>query len=41
VNSNQEGLIYEQMLRYRRFPDDLIVGSGEAVQAVRDHNTWE
>ena len=41
VNSSRQELIYEQMLRYRRFPDDLIVGSGEAVQAVRDHNTCE
>jgi spermidine synthase len=35
VNANREGRIYEEMLQYRRFPVNLIVGSNQYVQAVR------
>jgi spermidine synthase len=28
LNTNEGGFIYDQMLSYRRFPDDLFVGSG-------------
>jgi spermidine synthase len=41
VNSSQEGLIYSEMLRYRRFPVNLIVGSDQYVTAVRLQHIWE
>jgi spermidine synthase len=41
VNANREGRIYDEMLQYRRFPVNLIVGSNQYVQAVRLQHTWE
>jgi spermidine synthase len=35
VNSYLQGMIYDQMLLYRRFPENLIVGSDAPLQALR------
>ncbi len=35
VNSNLDGLIYQQMLTKRRFPDELFTGSRDRVEALR------
>jgi spermidine synthase len=35
LNTDQSNFIYEDMLRYRRFPEQLFVGSGWRSQAVR------
>jgi spermidine synthase len=35
VNNYTEGMIYNEMLAYRRFPDNLIVGSDAALQPLR------
>ena len=35
LNISQEGTIYSNILTYRRFPANLIVGSGERVQALQ------
>jgi len=34
VNTSREGIIYDDMLRYRRFPANLIVGSDASLQAL-------
>jgi spermidine synthase len=41
VNANREGIIYDEMLRYRRFPADLVVGSYKDVQAIRLRPGWK
>jgi spermidine synthase len=41
VNSNREEIIYNEMLRYRRFPVHLIVGSDEYVTMFRLQHAWE
>jgi spermidine synthase len=41
VNRNREDAIYNEILRYRRFPADLIVGSDQGVRAFRLQQTWE
>ena len=41
VNVNRQELIYDEMLRYRRFPVNLIVGSDQYVTAFRLQHTWE
>jgi spermidine synthase len=35
LNVSQEGAIYNQMLAYRRFPDNLFAGSPERLRALR------
>ncbi len=35
LNMYQSSAIYSQMLRYRKFPDDLFVGSGPAREQLR------
>ncbi len=35
LNLYQEGTIYDEMLRYRRFPDDLFVASDPTREALR------
>jgi spermidine synthase len=35
VNNYLEGIIYDEMLAYRRFPDNLMVGSEAALQTLR------
>jgi len=34
VNNNREGVIYDEILSYRRFPSDLIAGSPERLQPL-------
>ena len=41
VNTNREEEIYDQMLRYRRFPADLFAGLDQSVQAIRHQHDWE
>ena len=41
VNTNREEEIYDQMLRYRRFPVDLFAGLDQSVQAIRHQHDWE
>ena len=41
VNSSRQELIYAEMLRYRSFPVNLIVGSNQYVTAFRLQHTWE
>jgi spermidine synthase len=41
VNSNRQELIYDEMLHFRRFPTNLIVGSEQQVTAFRLQHTWE
>lgn len=41
VNSSREGIIYDEILRYRRFPTNLIVGSEPQLAALRLQHTWE
>jgi hypothetical protein len=36
VNNYTAGPIYDQMLAYRRFPDNLIVGSEAALAPLRN-----
>jgi spermidine synthase len=36
VNSVMSEPIYRQILSYRRFPEDLIAGTGEAFESLRD-----
>jgi spermidine synthase len=35
LNVSQEGAIYNQMLAYRKFPDNLFAGSPERIPALR------
>jgi len=35
LNVSREGAIYSQMLQYRRFPANLLVGSEQRLQALR------
>jgi spermidine synthase len=35
LNVSQEGAIYNQMLAYRKFPDNLFAGSEERIRALR------
>jgi spermidine synthase len=35
LNVSQEGVIYNQMLAYRKFPDNLFAGSEERIRALR------
>jgi len=35
LNVSQEGAIYNEMLRYRRFPDNLFAGSEDKVTVLR------
>ncbi len=39
VDSHNEGAIYDEILRYRRFPANVIEGSDQYVEAIR--HTWE
>jgi spermidine synthase len=41
VNANRQAAIYSDMLRYRQFPLNLIVGSDQQVQAFRQQHGWE
>jgi spermidine synthase len=41
VNTNKEGIIYDEMLRYRHFPADLLVGSEQRVQTLRLLPGWK
>ena len=41
VNASLQDAIYDQLLSYRRFPTNLIVGSDQLVQAVRLQPGWE
>lgn len=41
VNASREGIIYDEMLRYRRFPADLVVGSEQDVRALRLRPGWK
>jgi spermidine synthase len=36
VNSVMSEPIYRQILSYRRFPEDLITGTGESIETLRD-----
>ena len=36
LNTSREGVIYSQMLAYRKFPDNLFAGSPERMRALRD-----
>ena len=35
VNNYTQAMIYDEMLAYRRFPDNLILGSDTALQTLR------
>ena len=35
LNMYQSSAIYSQMLRYRKFPDDLFVGGGPGREQLR------
>jgi spermidine synthase len=35
LNASREGVIYNQMLAYRKFPDDLFAGSPDRIRALR------
>jgi len=35
LNVSQEGAIYSQMLAYRKYPQNLFAGSGQAQMALR------
>jgi hypothetical protein len=35
VNGNSAALIYSDMLRYRKFPEDLFIGSEEKIKALK------
>jgi spermidine synthase len=35
LNANQSQLIYDQLLSYRKFPEELFVGSGTRNAALR------
>jgi spermidine synthase len=41
VNASREGIIYDEMLRYRRFPADLLIGSEQDVQTLRLLPGWK
>jgi spermidine synthase len=41
VNINRQESIYDAMLRYRRFPVNLFIGSDQSVQAIRQQHSWE
>jgi spermidine synthase len=41
VNARLEAIIYDEMLAYRRFPKNLIVGSDQDFQAVRLQPGWK
>jgi spermidine synthase len=41
VNTNRQESIYDAMLRYRRFPMNLFLGSDQIVQAIRRQHDWE
>ena len=41
VNASMEGIIFDEMLRYRRFPADLVVGSEQDVRALRLRPGWK
>jgi len=41
VNTNREEEIYDQMLRYRRFPENLFAGLDQSVQTLRRQHDWE
>ena len=41
VNTNRQESIYAAMLRYRRFPVNLFLGSDRTVQAIRRQHDWE
>jgi hypothetical protein len=36
VNSVMAEPIYRQILSYRRFPSDLITGTGESIEILED-----
>jgi spermidine synthase len=40
VNANLQELIYDEMLRYRRFPSNLFTGSDQSIQAIRSLHAW-
>jgi spermidine synthase len=40
VNANLQELIYDEMLRYRRFPANLFAGSDQSVQAIHSLHPW-
>jgi spermidine synthase len=35
LNANETEQVYDQILNYRRFPEELFIGSGEHAQALR------
>ena len=35
LNSRRSGEIYRRILTYRQFPEDLLAGSGERMNALR------
>jgi spermidine synthase len=41
VNANLQELMYDGMLRYRRFPGNLFTGSEQAVDAIRRQHAWQ
>lgn len=41
VNARLEAIIYDEMLAYRHFPENLIVGSDQDFQAVRLQPGWK
>jgi len=41
VNASREGIIFDEMLRYRRLPADLVVGSEQDVRALRLRPGWK
>ena len=40
INESQDSIIYSQMLLYRHFPANLIVGSDQEVKALRLERGW-
>ena len=41
VNANLQELIYDEMLRYRRFPASLFTGSDQSVKAIYSLHAWQ
>jgi spermidine synthase len=41
VNANLQELIYDEILRYRRFPVNLFAGSDQSVQAIHSLHAWQ
>ena len=40
LNTDLRRQIHEEMLRYRRFPENLFVGDGWRAEALRVAFTW-